>query len=163
VTALITELKIRARLRLNASRRDGRADLRLRDCLNQVAREVGFAHWEHGRRVLGGEAVAGDDMGDFWHAPRCTGLLSPWFARYAEACGALAAAPATVLLPYRRQFIVAGKDFVRELGLDASDAAWAGAGRDMVRAYGSGPWLALALQRLNAPIATFSAGRPARP
>lgn len=47
---LVQELKTRARLRLNAGRRETAADvaagLRLRDCLQEVSRAVGFAHWE---------------------------------------------------------------------------------------------------------------------
>lgn len=119
MSALLTELKVRARLRLNA-RRDADPGLRLRDCLGLVAREVGFANWEQARKVLGGEAAPGDDMGTFWHAPRCSGLLNPWFSKLAEARAALAAATddgppggtagLAVLLPYRRQFVLAGED-----------------------------------------------------
>jgi hypothetical protein len=83
VSRLLTELKTRARLQLNAAR-GAQPDLRLRDCLNQAARDVGFAHWDHGRRVLGGLAATGDDMGTFWHAPRCNSLLNAWFASHAE-------------------------------------------------------------------------------
>jgi hypothetical protein len=154
MTALLVELKTRARLRLNAARRQ-HPDLRLRDCLNQVAREAGFAHWDQGRSVLGGEAQVGDDMGRFWHAPACNSLLNAWFANYDDACSALATKQGAVLLPYQRQFIVAGEPFIRELGLDHRDAAWAAAGHDLVRAYGTGPWSRLAFQRLKAPQSTF--------
>ena len=83
--ALIAELKTRARLRLNALQRDAvdaspevaeAAPERLRDCLIAVAREAGFSGWEQALRVLGGQAVSGDAMGTFWHAPRSNGLLS---------------------------------------------------------------------------------------
>jgi hypothetical protein len=185
--APMTELKVRARLRLNA-RRGADAGLRLRDCLIDVARDAGFAHWEHAREVLGGEAAPGDDMGTFWHAPRCDALLNAWFTSLADARAALASALAsvvadslvasppppasagaqgrfsrgmatTVLFPYRRQFVLAGADFIRELGLDPQDAAWASAQHDLVRAYGGGAWQALALARLKAPLATFAPGR----
>lgn len=36
--------------------------MRLRDCLN-LAQDVGFARWEHGRRVLRGLAETVEDMG----------------------------------------------------------------------------------------------------
>lgn len=82
MTTLLTELKTRARLSLNAARRE-QPELRLRDCLHQAARDVGFAHWDHGRRILGGQAVPGDDMGTFWRAPRWTPSTAPSCCRTA--------------------------------------------------------------------------------
>lgn len=163
-TPMLTELKTRARLRLNAVRRaDAVAAaapaqagaLRLRHCLNQAAREVGFSHWDHARHVLGGQAVRGEDQGRFWHAPRCSNLLNQWFADYGQARVALAAAGLGFLLPYRRQFVLVQGDFITELGLDPADGAWAGAQHDLVGAYGSAAWLALAERRLKAPHAAF--------
>ena len=157
MTALLDELKTRARLGLNAARR-GQADaagVRLRHCLNQAAREVGFAHWEHARAVLGGLAARDDDMGTFWHAPRTGILLNLWLARYEEARAALAADPRAFLLPYRRQFMVVQADFIQELGVDAQHPAWAEATHDLVAAYGSDAWLLLAGQRLKAPRSSF--------
>ena len=154
MTALLTELKTRARLLLNESRREQPA-LRLRHCLNQVAQDAGFAHWEHGRRVLGGLATAGDDMGTLWHAPRCNSLLSNWFAEHSEARIALNAGGRNVLLPYKRQFVLVQGDFIRELGLDPDHPAWIDAHRDLVRAYGGPAWLALGMLRLKAPRSTF--------
>ena len=158
MTRLLAELKTRARLQLNAAKRaTPPLDLRLRDCLHRVARDVGFAHWEHARRVLGGEATSGDDLGTFWHAPACSALLSGWFSKVDEARAALEAEPGSYLLPYRRQFVVAGSDFIVELGLDPDDAAWHDTRRDLVGAYGSDAWLALGFQRLKAPRSTFAA------
>lgn len=63
MTALVDELKVRARVRLSAARREGAApDLKLRDCLHDAARAVGFVRWEHARRVLGGEALPGGGL-----------------------------------------------------------------------------------------------------
>jgi len=152
MSALLTELKTRARLRLNATR-DTQPALTLRHCLNQVARDVGFAHWEHGRRVLSGAATPGEDMGTFWHAPACHALLNAWFAQAQPAREALARMPDAVLLPYRRQFVVVGAPYVRALGLDPADPDWHAAERDLVRAYGTAAWLALARRRLEAPAA----------
>jgi len=158
--ALITELKTRARLRLNAQRREQPGDTapptspdeapRLRDALNSVSRDLGFLHWEHARRVLGGEAVPGDDLGGFWHTPRCTGFLNHWYARHEQALEGLAASEHRVLVPYRRQFIVVDGHYLRELGLDIAHEAWHLAGRDLVQAYGSAAWLSLCDQRLRA-------------
>ena len=159
MNAPIIELKTRARLRLNAARRASTdapaapADTqpeRLRDCLIAVARETGFSGWEQALRVLGGQAVSGDDMGTFWHAPRCNGLLSHWFAHHDQALECLALGAHRVLLPYRRQFVVVDDHYLRELGLSIGDAAWGEAGRDLVQAYGSAAWLQLCGQRLRA-------------
>ena len=168
---LITELKTRARLRLNSVRLDALTSAasdapatslhapqarptRLRDCLNAVARELGFSGWPQALCVLGGQASNGDDMGAFWHAPRCNGLLSHWFARHDQARECLSPGVALgahrVLLPYGRQFVVVDDHYLRELGLRVADEAWGRAGRDLVQAYGSAAWQALCAQRLRA-------------
>jgi len=173
MNALITELKTRARIGLNAIHAGDFAlvaraeavsgkprahppEWKLRHCLGLVANAVGFADWDEGRRVLGGTAGAGDDMGTFWHAPRCNGLLSHWFARYDEARTSLAVAADRTLLPYRRQFVVVGEPYLRELGLDPGDPHRHGAGRDLVAGYGGPDWLALAERRLRAPLETWA-------
>jgi hypothetical protein len=157
VTALLDELKIRARLGLNAARREeaGSAGIQLRHCLNQAARDVGFTHWEHARAVLGGLATRDDDMGTFWHAPRTGILLNLWLAKYEQARAALQADPAAFLLPYRRQFMVVQSHFIEALGVDASSPAWAETAHDLVAAYGGEAWLVLAGQRLKAPRSSF--------
>lgn len=157
MTALLDELKIRARLRLNAVRREEAGDpgVRLRHCLNQAARDVGFAHWEHARAVLGGVATREDDMGTFWHAPRTGILLNLWLAKYEQAQAALAADPAAYLLPYRRQFMVVQGHFIEALGVDASHPAWVETSHDLVAGYGGNAWLLLAGQRLRAPRSSF--------
>ncbi|WP_425257766.1 hypothetical protein ACPOLB_19880 [Rubrivivax sp. RP6-9] len=171
MTRLLQELKTRARLRLNAHRRAALAagnpgaadDPRLRDCLHAVSREAGFAHWEHARHVLGGQAGAGDDQGTFWYAPGCAGLLTPWFARHDEARQAMQQGSPGVVLPYRRQFVLAGPDFLAELGLDADSSLWADAGFDLVRSAGSSTWEALAWQRLRAIGASLPGQAAPRP
>lgn len=152
----LAELKTRARLRLNAARRGDEAGVppRLRDCLHEVARAVGFQHWEHARRVLGGEAQWGEDMGRFWYAPRCIVHLNTWIADRGQALAARQRASG-FLLPYRRQFVLVEEGFVRELGLDPADPAWEAAGRDLVSTYGSPAWAALARQRLAAAAGSF--------
>ena len=155
MTAAVEDLKTRARVRLNGARRAGEgADMRLRDCLHDVARAVGFSQWEHARRVLGGAAVAGEDMGSFWHAPRCNTLLNGWYAD-AQVAAAAHANSNGFLLPYRRQFVVVQDEFIRELGLDPRDPHWAEAGRNVVAAYGSLAWQALCAQRVRAAAETF--------
>ncbi|HYW57490.1 MAG TPA: hypothetical protein VE934_11045 [Polaromonas sp.] len=167
MTALLTELKTRARILRNAKRKDAGAgtradapdsgeDLRLRDCLSRVARDAGFTHWDHARRVLGGLASTADDMGTFWHAPACNSLLNGWFTDLAHARAAQATERGAFLLPYKRQFMVVGSDFIFELALDPVDPAWAAARYDLAGSYGSAAWFALAQQRLKAPPRTFA-------
>ncbi len=172
---LVSELKTRARLRLNALRRESAAHgdapeeapdaaedgPRLRDCLTAVAREVGFQHWDHARAVLSGESAPGDDAGRLWHAPRANSIINQWFASLAEAREVHAKRPALYLLPYRRQFVLVQSDCITELGLDPRDPAWEACGRDLVAAYGKAPWLTLARQRLAAPPGSFEAVRTA--
>ncbi len=157
MTQAIDELKVRARLQLNAVKKAGEGDApRLRDCLHDAARAAGFLHWEHARRVLDGLAAPGDDMGSFWHAPRCNVLLNHWYADLGRAREARAKSGG-FLLPYRRQFVVARDEYIRELALEPADEAWSALGRDLVSGYGSTAWSALCMRRLKAPPETFSA------
>ena len=154
--ALVDELKVRARVRLNRARREGAAgSATLRDHLHQAAREVGFAGWEQARRGLGALAAPGDDMGSFWHVPRSGILLHIWFSEYAQARSVLAQLADGFLLPYRRQCFIVQAPFIEALGLNSADPAWAAIGRDLVAAYGTPAWRALVWQRLHAPVGAF--------
>ncbi|MBP6404096.1 MAG: hypothetical protein KA335_00440 [Ramlibacter sp.] len=148
MSALIDELKTRARLRLNAARHAGDGQPRLRDCLTRVARDAGFVHWDHARLVLGGLAAPGSDMGTFWHTHGTGVLLNQWFARVDEARAVQQADPGAFLLPYRRQFMLVQDDFIREIGCDPAHPAWRELSRDAVRGYASAAWTAVAMQRL---------------
>lgn len=160
---LLDELKVRARIALNASRREGAPHGKLRHCLNDAARQVGFAHWEHARAVLGGQAAPGDDMGTFWHAPRTGILLNQWFAGYGQARAVHARDAGSYLLPYKRQFVLVQGYFIEELGVDPGDVAWDALGRDLVAGYGGEGWARLARQRMAAPLGSFDcAPAPAR-
>lgn len=158
MNSALDELKTRARVRLNRARREGVAGtLRLTDCLHEAARAVGFVHWEHARHVLGGQARPGDDLGDFWHAPRTGILLHQWFARHEDALAVLGTDRTAYLLPYRRQCFIVQAPFIQALGLDPDDALWSALGHDLVGACGTPAWQALAAQRVRAPRETFQA------
>lgn len=149
--ALVDELKVRARVRLNRARREGLAGAtRLRDVLHEVAREAGFADWEHARHVLSGQAALGEDMGSFWHAPGTGILLHIWFASHAEGRAVIANDPGGFLLPYRCQCFMVQAPFIEALGLDPQHAAWAAIDHDLVGGYGSEAWRFLSWQRLRA-------------
>ena len=162
---LIDELKTRARLRRNAAQRTAHiaaaaAAPSLRDCLNAVARDVGFSHWEHARCVLGGAVRPGEDHGAFWYAPRCASLLSPWFASYPLALAARRQGTPGVVLPYRRQVVLADHDFLLEIGLDPHSPLWPETRFDLVGSTGSNAWQALAWQRLMATSTRTSVSEP---
>ncbi|HEU4852378.1 MAG TPA: hypothetical protein VFT37_09515 [Telluria sp.] len=162
------ELKVRARLLVNALRRNDPDALStalaisakrrwpepqawtLTHCMNLVSARAGFDHWDHARRVLGGEAQAGDDMGTLWYDDACGAITNQWFADYAEALAVFAADASLFLLPYKRQFVLVDRYFIEALGLDASAPEWSEAGRDMVAGYRSAAWDALAHARLRA-------------
>lgn len=172
MNACIEELKTRAKIGLKALRAGDRAlleraarvsgrkpfepeDWQLRHTLALAAQSVGFQHWDHARTVLGGDAPAGGDMGRFWHAPACGALLNDWHARYAQAAAVHRASRGTTLLPYGRQFVVAGPEYVRELGIEARIADAATQGFDAVAEYGSPRWLAWCDARLRAPATSW--------
>lgn len=163
-----TEIKVRARLLLNALRRAGpdailfarsvSASRRwpepdqwtLTHCMNLVSARAGFDHWDHARRVLGGQAAAGEDVGTLWYSEACGAMTNQWFAHYGEALAILGTDASLYLLPYRRQYVLVDRYFIEALGLDPSSAEWSEAGRDLVRGYASPAWNALALNRLKA-------------
>jgi hypothetical protein len=155
--AALDELRTRDRVRLNQARRAGNAGaLRLADCQRDVAREVGFEHWLHAHHVLGGGARPGEDRGTFWHSPRAGIGPNLWFASAHEALGVLGTLEDGFLLPYRRQCFIVRADFIRELGLDPSDAAWVAVRRDLVTSPVTPDWHALHARRARAPLSTFA-------
>lgn len=170
--ACINELKTRARLGLNAIEAGDPQLLeraakvsgvrmampdhwKLRHAFTLVARSVGFRTWDQARIALGGLAQPGDDMGTFWHAPRCMGILNHWFAHYGDARDALGKMPGHALVPYRRQFIVVNQPYLRELGLDEAASNATNEALDLVALYGSERWQALCWSRLRADESTW--------
>ena len=163
-----TEIKVRARLLLNALRRENPNAIAtarsvaatrrwaqpgtwtLTHCMNIVSAQAGFDHWDHARRVLGGDAIIGVDVGTLWYDHACGALTNQWFANYPEARAILDADPSLYLLPYRRQYVLADRYFIELLGIDPSIRPWDELGRDLVCGYAGPAWNALALQRLRA-------------
>lgn len=173
MNAAVQELKTRARIGLKAlkagdlglvERAGGGAarkgplppEWQLRHALSLVAQGVGFRHWEHARSVLGGLARPGDDMGTFWHALGCSGLLNHWFARHDEAADFLRARGGAALLTYRRQYLVVDEHYLRELGLaDRLPQPDGAPAFDAVADYGSPRWVEWCMARLRAPLGTW--------
>ena len=168
MSAVLDELKTRARRLLSALGQDDSAAMlrargvcesqhwpwpaswQLKHCLNLVAAETGFEHFEHARRVLGGEAGEGEDMGSFWHAAGCAHLLNHWFARYPQAREQLDGGSGRFLLPYRKQFVVVAKPYLDVLGVGADSQPWQDLAHDLVAGYGTSAWQALCLERIKA-------------
>ena len=66
------------------------------------------------------------------YVDRMAAFLNRWFASYAEAA-ASRHAEGGFLLPFRKQFFVASRGAVAELGLDPDDPDWARIGYDWVK------------------------------
>jgi hypothetical protein len=96
-------------------------------CLTAVAREAGFATWEHALRVFEGDDSEGD-FGTLLYGANWAAYLNHWFATYDEARAfhreASTPAERRYLLAYKRHFFVVDRFFVEALGLDADDTDW---------------------------------------
>jgi hypothetical protein len=105
-------------------------------CLAVVAREVGFASFDHARRVLDGDPSEAD-FGTLLYGNEQGAQLNHWFAAYDEARAfhveRSTAAQRLYLLAYKRQFFVVEHHFIEALGLDPGDRDWEAIGWDWVR------------------------------
>jgi hypothetical protein len=167
---LLYELKVRARLRLNALHADDPAvagyahfisrrrrwsasltskDWKLQHALNLVAAEVGFRDWNSARTMLSGTMKSSGDHGGFWHARSCEPLLNHWFANYSDAKACQRPRTDRWLFPYQRQFVVVDAHYVKALSLDPDSPLWEQAQFDLARSYGSAAWYKLCTARLN--------------
>jgi hypothetical protein len=112
------------------------ARIQRKHCLAVVARELGFASFEHAQRVLEGDAAEAD-FGTLLYGEASGAYLNHWFATYDEARAQQEATsgtgPRQYLLAYKRHCFLAERGFVEALGLDADDADWAAIGWDWVR------------------------------
>jgi len=158
----IAELKVRAK-KLHKSALSGNqstldflkltpssiTDLQRKTCLNLLAKRYGFKDWRHAKDVLSGSTSSGKDMGQFWYSNQCSSLLNHWFADYHEAKIFLKENPDLYLLPFKNQFMVVAKDFIKTIGLaENNDAAWTHIHHDMVAYYGSAGWHQLVWERV---------------
>jgi hypothetical protein len=116
-----------------------RANIRRRDCLFVIAREMGFPNWPYAKRVLSGEAM--DDFGDLLCPRRCGGYLNLWYRTHGEA-EIVRRSRGGYLLAYRKHFLVVERSYIEVLGLDPDDPDWRSldfdwthnAGKEMIRA-----------------------------
>ncbi|CAM3281266.1 MULTISPECIES: hypothetical protein [Corallococcus] len=99
--------------------------------LTVIAREAGHATWTQLKQALQAVPAPGLDTGVFFQKQRGS-FLNRWFATYEEAATSLAA-QGGFLFPFRHQYFVCEADFLRTLGIDATEADWARLGHDWVR------------------------------
>jgi hypothetical protein len=83
--------------------------LKLKHALAVIAFEKGFRSWEELKLQIG--LIKG-------------GFLNLWFRNYEEA-KAYQNESGGFLLPYKKQFFICNEDYIRGLGLNPEDPAWA--------------------------------------
>lgn len=119
-----------------AAVREAAGRIQRKHCLAVVARELGFASFEHARRVLEGDEAEAD-FGTLLYGKGSGAYLNHWFANHAEARAQQVetegAGPRQYLLAYKRHCFLAERGFVEALGFDADNPDWAGIGWDWVR------------------------------
>jgi hypothetical protein len=136
--AALARLRALAELRRasDAALQKAAARVQRKHCLAVVARELGFAGFDHARRVLEGDASEAD-FGTLLYGGRGGAHLNHWFATYAEARAqqveTAATGPRRYLLAYKRHCFLAERGFVEALGLDPEDPDWSAIGWDWAR------------------------------
>ena len=104
--------------------------LKRRQCLSAVAKQLGFMSWEHARDVLTSREQ--QDFGTLLYPGTCSGHYNIWSAHYPEA-SEIRAAHGGYLLAYKRQFLIVEEGYIDSMGLDPRDPDWERIGRDWVR------------------------------
>jgi hypothetical protein len=103
--------------------------IKRRDCLNLIARELGFPDWPHAKLTIAGEGDA-QEFGILLY--RGGGHINCWYVGYDEASADRANCQG-YLLAYKRDFLVVDRYFIESLGLHPDDPDWAAIGFDWVR------------------------------
>jgi hypothetical protein len=116
--------------------------IKRKHCLAVVAKELGFASWEHARRVLDGDPSE-VDFGKLLYGDNWGAYLNHWFASYEEARAFLDASspglpsaqpsPTRYLLAFKRHFFIVERFYIEALGLDPDDPDWRAIGWDWAR------------------------------
>ncbi len=107
------------------------AEIKRQQCLNVIARELGFSHWRHAKQIFDSEAEL-EDFGTMLAPPKCCGFVNHWYAQHEEAARAHVL-QGGYLLPYKRHFLIVTRDYVKTLGLDPDDPDWDRMGHDWAR------------------------------
>jgi hypothetical protein len=126
------------------------AEIKLKDCLNIIAHQLGFENWYQAQVVLSGsnKNVQGLDMGTFFYPRGADIFINEWFANYQQAKNTLLEkAGEKWLLPYKKQFIVVKSNYISTFKLDKKlILLWTDLDHDMVDGYKSKAWDKLACE-----------------
>ena len=106
------------------------ASVKRRHCLAVIARELGFQGWPHAVAVLDGTDAG--DFGTLLYPDDARGHTNIWSASYDEA-KAIHQQRGGYLLPYKQQFFIADRHFIKTLGLQPDDPDWDAIDHDWVR------------------------------
>jgi hypothetical protein len=105
-------------------------EIKRKNCLATIARELGFTGWKALVDAFQGEADANFQV--FLHPSRCQVFWNVWFASYDEAAK-VRAKHGGFLLPYKNQFMVVDEDYIRALVPVSDFCDWDAIGRDWPR------------------------------
>jgi hypothetical protein len=123
---------------------DNVSEVQLKHCQSLVSQNLGFANWQHAQLVLSGNEKLENkpDMGKVFYTKACGGLINQWFADYGQAKEALAMhVEKSWLIPYQRQFIVVGRDYLSLLNLSEGLAQdWQNIDNDLYEGYNTSAW-----------------------
>jgi hypothetical protein len=135
----ISELRLQKYLkRLTLKNLD---ELKLKHCLTLVSQELGLVNWHQAQFLLIGDEkiIKPDNFGTFFYPDSCGGFINEWFNDYQQAKLVLLQKTQTKwLLPYKNQFLVVGKDYIKQFGMD--EKLWREIEHDMVKSYNTSAW-----------------------
>jgi len=124
-----------------------KSGVQLKHCQVVIAKELGFRDWQHLHKVLSGEAVNNSDVnfGSLFYNKACVSFVNQWFTTYGEAKVALDIEH--YLLPFKRQFLVVGANYITMLGV-TNGHKMLQVKHDLYASYPSNEWDELVLQTL---------------
>ena len=119
-------------------------EIQLKHCLILVSQELGFINWHEAQEVLTGRKALAEtsDFGTFFYPEQCGAFINEWFSDYQQAKSLLNKQPKNKwLLPYKKQFLVVGQDYINQFDLnDMLLALGRDIEHDMVKSYHSFIW-----------------------
>lgn len=125
-------------------------NVQLKHCLNVIALHFGFTNWHHCQITLSGNSNLQEqpNLGTLLHNASCGAFINEWFATYQEAKEVLLKQyDSSYLLPYKTQFIVVKKEYLKSLGMDESYFSLLNqTEHDLFQSYNSKEWDTFTLQ-----------------
>lgn len=119
-------------------------EIKLKDCLNVVSIQLGFQHWRQAHQFFSGSAdnKLPTNWGTYLYPDRGDVFINEWFSSYANAKQIVSEhLPSKWLLPYKKQFIVVGQDYIDCFNLNSQlTELWRYIANDMQASYNSKAW-----------------------